>query len=71
MYILSQVWWYLLLAFLLGALTGYLLWRVCSKPMLESRLERSRKDMAARLHLLETERAHWASAADATDKRKG
>ncbi|NOT69978.1 MAG: hypothetical protein HOP09_01465 [Hyphomicrobium sp.] len=70
MYILSQVWWYLLLAFLLGALTGYLIWRVCSKPMLESRFERSRKDMAARLELLEAERAQWVGGPD-VGKRKG
>ncbi|MEQ1671608.1 MAG: hypothetical protein ABL893_12170 [Hyphomicrobium sp.] len=70
MYILSQVWWYLLLAFLLGALTGYLIWRVCSKPMLESRFERSRKDMAARLELLEAERAQWVGGPD-VGKHKG
>lgn len=69
MYILSQVWWYLLLAFLLGALIGYLLWRVCSKPMLESRFERSRQDMAARLVALEAERAQWVGGPD-TGKRK-
>ena len=59
MYLLSQIWWYLLLAFLLGALVGYLLWRVCNRPMLESRFERSRKDMASRLSLLEDERAKF------------
>ena len=57
MYLLSQVWWYLLLAFLLGALIGYLLWRVCSRPMIEARYERSRNDLTARLALLEAERA--------------
>ena len=59
MYLLSQIWWYLLLAFLLGALVGYLLWRICNRPMLESRFERSRKDMASRLSLLEDERAKF------------
>ncbi len=62
MYLLSHLWWYLLLAFSLGALIGYLLWRVCSRPMIESRYERSRKDLNWRLHNLEEERANFASA---------
>jgi uncharacterized membrane-anchored protein YhcB (DUF1043 family) len=66
MYILTQVWWYLLLAFLLGALVGYLIWRVCDKPMLQSRFERSRKVMADRVAFLEAERDQHAGAA--TDK---
>ncbi len=59
MYLLSQLWWYLLLAFLLGALVGFWIWRMCSRPMLESRFERSRSDMASRLSLLEVERASY------------
>ncbi|HPG89184.1 MAG TPA: hypothetical protein PLD46_05990 [Hyphomicrobium sp.] len=62
MYLLTQIWWYLLLAFLLGALVGYLVWRVCSRPMLEARFAQSRQDMAARLALLEGERARFANA---------
>ncbi|MBK9078807.1 MAG: hypothetical protein IPL91_06575 [Hyphomicrobium sp.] len=61
MYLLTQVWWYLLLAFLLGALIGYLLWRMCSRPMLEARFEQSRKAMADRLALLEEEHARLAA----------
>ena len=68
MYLLSQIWWYLLLAFLLGALIGYLLWRLCSRPMIESRYERSRKDMAARLATLEAERAHYADAVESAKR---
>lgn len=63
MYLLTQVWWYLLLAFVLGVLIGYWIWRLCSRPMLEARLELSRKDMADRLEMLENERARFAGAA--------
>lgn len=55
MYLISQLWWYLSLAFLMGALLGYLLWRLCSRPVIESRFERSREDMRKRLTLLEEE----------------
>lgn len=68
MYLLSQIWWYLLLAFLLGALVGYLLWRLCSRPMIESRYERSRKDLASRLATLETERAQYADAVESAKR---
>jgi predicted flap endonuclease-1-like 5' DNA nuclease len=73
MYLLTQIWWSLLLAFLLGATVGYLLWRICSRPMLESRFERSRTDMASRLSLLEDERANFmadehAAGGDEVDK---
>jgi uncharacterized membrane-anchored protein YhcB (DUF1043 family) len=61
MYLITQIWWYLLLAFLLGALIGYALWRVCSRPMLEARFEQSRKAMADRLALLEDEHARLAA----------
>lgn len=69
MYILTQVWWYLLLAFLLGAAVGFFIWRVCSRPMLESRFERSRKDMADRLAFLEAERDQYAGAATGKELR--
>lgn len=69
MYLLSQVWWYLLLAFLLGALVGYFVWRLCSRPMIEQRYERSRKDLTERLALLETERALAAGGPDVGKKR--
>jgi predicted flap endonuclease-1-like 5' DNA nuclease len=66
MYLLSHLWWYLLLAFSLGALIGYFLWRLCSRPMLESRYERSRKDLSWRLHNLEEERANFVSTGGGT-----
>lgn len=60
MYLISQLWWYLSLAFLLGALTGYLLWRFCNLPLVESRFERSRREISSRLAVLEDEKAHLA-----------
>lgn len=62
MYLISQLWWYLSLAFLLGALLGYLLWRMCNQPLIESRFERSRADMVKRLALLEAERHKLVAA---------
>jgi predicted flap endonuclease-1-like 5' DNA nuclease len=67
MYLLSHLWWYLLLAFSLGALIGYALWRFCSRPMLESRYERSRKDLNWRLQNLEEERANFVSPTTSSD----
>ena len=60
MYLLSQMWAYLALAFLIGAIASYLYWRTCLRPMLESRFEHSRKDAASRLSLLEDERAKFS-----------
>ena len=64
MYLLTQLWWYLLLAFLLGVLIGYFIWRVCSRPALEARFAQSTKDMSDRLVPLETERAAFAAGPD-------
>ena len=61
MYLISQLWWYLLLAFLLGALIGYLLWRACNRPLIESRLVRSRNDLLSRVALLEEERSRFTT----------
>ena len=55
MYLVSQIWLLLILSFLLGALIGYFIWRLCARPMLENRYERSRKEMNTRLGLMETE----------------
>lgn len=70
MYLITQVWWFLLIAFLLGVLIGYFVWRVCSRPALEARFELSRKDMADRLTLLEAERAAVVSEPDTGRVRK-
>ncbi len=67
MYLISQLWWYLTLAFLLGALIGYLLWRMCNRPLLESRFERSRHEMASRLKALEAEAGRTLGAAAPSD----
>lgn len=63
MYLISQLWWYLTLAFLLGALIGYLLWRACGRKRLESQFDRARRDLTSRIHTLEGERSNFASAA--------
>ena len=63
MYLISQLWSYLALAFLLGALLGYLLWRWCGRPRLESQYDRQRKDLTARLGLMEQERSKFTGAA--------
>ncbi|MBR2536693.1 MAG: hypothetical protein IKE66_11535 [Hyphomicrobium sp.] len=70
MYLLAQIWWYLLIAFLLGVLIGYFIWRFCSRPALEARVAQSRKDMADRLALLEAERAAFAAGPDTGHSRK-
>lgn len=70
MYLLAQIWWCLLIAFLLGVLIGYCIWRFCSRPALEARFAQSRKDMADRLALLEAERAALAAGPDTGHGRK-
>ena len=71
MYLMSQMWWYLLLAFLLGVLIGYLLWRTCNLPLLQSRFERSRKDLVARAGLLEEERSRISDAVSGAEGENG
>ncbi len=66
MYLVQQLWWFLLLAFLLGALLGYVLWRVCGRRHVQAGYERQHKDASARIALLEKERDRFsASALDA------
>lgn len=57
MYLLSQLWWYLTLAFLLGALLGFLFWRACSRPLLETRFARTKRALNDRIGLLESQSA--------------
>lgn len=71
MYLISQLWSYLALAFLLGALLGYLLWRWCGRPRIESQYERQRKDLISRLGLLEEERNKFTGAATQAEAENG
>lgn len=70
MYLLSQVWCYLLIAFLLGVLIGYFIWRVCSLPAIEARFARSRKEMSDRLSQLEADRATRKGEPDTGNGRR-
>ena len=63
MYLISQLWWFLLLAFLLGTLLGYLLWRACGRRRIETHFERSNKELVTRLGALEQERSRFSGAA--------
>jgi len=49
MFLIGQIWQALLLAFGLGLLTGYLVWRLCSRPQLEARHARAKAAMTAQI----------------------
>ena len=63
MYLVSQLWWCLLLAFLLGALVGYVLWRACGQRRMQASYERQSRELAARLTALQNERDRFSAAA--------
>lgn len=63
MYLIAQLWWYLLVAFLLGALIGYVVWRACGRGRLQSSHDRTRHELGARISALEQERTKFSSAA--------
>jgi predicted flap endonuclease-1-like 5' DNA nuclease len=52
-YLLAQIWWLLLLAFLLGALVGYVVWRACGLPRLRSEGATGRRELLDRIEALE------------------
>ena len=66
MYLLSQLWWYLLLAFLLGALVGYLFWRMCFRPLLENGFNHKNRELNYKLSLLEKERSQSSNSGSAS-----
>lgn len=51
MYLIAQLWWYLLLAFLLGAVLGYLLWRFCGRRAMEHRFSAAAQAQSSKLQL--------------------
>ena len=63
MYLVSQMWWLLFLAFLVGLLVGYVLWKACGHRRIASSFERSRQEMASRIAALEQERRKFADTA--------
>ena len=63
MYLVQQLWWFLLRAFLLGALLGYLMWRTCGQRHVQSTYQRQLKDASERIASLEKERAKFSASA--------
>ncbi len=63
MYLAAQIWWCLLLAFLLGTLIGYVIWRWCGHRRLQESYERQKKDLDRRLAALEHERDRFSASA--------
>ena len=63
MYLVSQLWLSLILAFLLGALLGYMMWRACGRRYMQAGYDRQSREMSARITALERERGQFSSAA--------
>lgn len=55
MYLIAQIWWLLLIAFYIGALGGYLVWRACSRPRLESQFTSERLELQNQIERQEHE----------------
>lgn len=68
MYLIAQIWWCLLLAFLLGAFVGYVLWRACGRRHMLAGYERQNKDLTQRVTSLAQERDRFSSAALEAEK---
>ncbi len=65
MYLLAQIWWLLLLAFLLGSLIGYVVWRACGVPRLSSEGATGRRGLQDRIEALEKDNLRLEAAARA------
>lgn len=63
MYLIMQVWWLMVMAFLIGALVGYVVWRACGRRQVLAEFERQKKDLRQRLGSAENERDQFQSAA--------
>ncbi len=74
MYLLAQICWLLLLAFLLGSLVGYVVWFACGVPRLRSEGATGRRELQDRIEALEKDNARLDKAArdaEAKAKRNG
>ena len=63
MYLLAQIWSLLLLAFVLGLVFGFVVWRSCGRADLAAVYERQCKDLKRRLASAELERDRFSGAA--------
>ncbi|MGL4396837.1 MAG: hypothetical protein ACRCS9_09885 [Hyphomicrobium sp.] len=70
MYLISQLWWLLALAFLLGALVGYFLWRACGRRFVVSDLERRQRNLQESLAAAEAERRHFMHIAGTAETER-
>ena len=63
MYLLAQIWFFLLLAFLSGLALGYVLWRSCGRSHLVAGHQAQLQDLKRRLAAAELERNRFSAAA--------
>lgn len=68
MYLLTQLWWCLGLAFLLGAMIGYVIWRSCGRRELQASYERQMRDLEQRFAAIQLERDQFSAAALEAEK---
>lgn len=63
MYLVAQLWWLLLMAFLFGAFIGYIMWKACGRPRVEEQYKRENRELTGRIVALEQERDRISAAA--------
>lgn len=63
MYLVAQLWWLLLMAFIFGAFIGYVVWKACGRPRVEEQYRRESKELTGRIVALEQERDRISAAA--------
>jgi predicted flap endonuclease-1-like 5' DNA nuclease len=70
-YLVAQIGWLLLIAFLLGALIGYAVWRACGVPWLKSESTAQRRALEDRVAALEWENVVLERAATSAEAAVG